>query len=224
MHGEPAEAPHAGERRRDEHPVVALVAQGPRDESERRAHTQRDVAERCLAARHPANRAGHLHRATRLEALLDARDASGELRGGQRVVQRDHERARPARLDPIAQLRVVTDADRRLQPSLDVEIARRGKHGDVDAARRAASSTAAPNAIQAPPGIRDSSQSGATTATASARRRVGTNATARNARAIRRRRRRSDAHALTRARARARAARPARRPRCAPPPRAPGPD
>ena len=61
MHREPAESPHAGERRRDEHAVVALVAQRARDETERAARAQRDVAERGLAAR-DARHAAHAAR------------------------------------------------------------------------------------------------------------------------------------------------------------------
>jgi hypothetical protein len=96
MHGEPAEAAHSGERGRDEHPIVPIVAERSRDEAQGRANAQGHVAERRLAACHPANDAGQLESAARFEALLGARNAAGELRGRQGIVQRDGERPRPA--------------------------------------------------------------------------------------------------------------------------------
>ena len=73
MHREPAEASHAGERWRDEHAVVALVAQRARDEAERAAHAQGDVAERGLAARDAGHAAHQLEGAACVEPTLRRR-------------------------------------------------------------------------------------------------------------------------------------------------------
>ena len=221
VHGEPAEAPHAGERRRDEHAVVALVAQRPRDEPERRAHAQRDVAERRLAARHARHAASQLERATRRRVGAPARPTPPARCVAGSASCSETSSGRPHRdVDAIAKL----GRRRRRRPSARAAARRRGRARRAAARRRPRPATASAATRErrdpAEPGSPERSQSGASSAAATARRRVGTTATARM--------RRRDAaqrsgtqltRSLRHAHAREQRAQHVVR-RCAPPPRA----